>query len=73
MTQKRDAGETTPDSLLARDPLCLAMFAAWMNVTPDQVSASLRAHTCEATAIAWQRVADAARAHIEMEIRNAEM
>ena len=48
-----------------RDPLCLAMFAAWVNVRPDQLPKDMRAFTCKATMDAWQRVADAARKHIE--------
>jgi hypothetical protein len=43
-----------------RDPLALAMLAAWLNVRPDQIPDTFRAHTCEATMTAWQRVGRAA-------------
>lgn len=48
----------TPD----RDPLALAMLAAWVNIPVDQLPATMRAHTCEATMEAWKRVGDAALA-----------
>lgn len=53
--------ETPPDSLIARDPLALAMFAAWVNLPVDKLPEAMRAHTCPATATAWKRVAEAAR------------
>lgn len=46
-----------------RDPLALAMFAAWVNAPVDKIPAELRAHTCESTKAAWRRVADVARQH----------
>ena len=46
---------------LLRDPLQLALFAAWVNLPVDKLPEAMRAHTCPATAEAWQRVADAAR------------
>ena len=49
---------------LHRDPLALAMFAAWVNLPVDKLPEAMRAHTCPATAEAWQRVANAARAHL---------
>lgn len=52
---------TPPDSLLRRDPLALAMFAAWCNLPVDKLPEAMRAHTCPATAEAWARVAAAAR------------
>ena len=48
-----------------RDPLCMAMIAAWLNVSVEQVPVAYRVHTCEASMAAWQRVADAARAHLK--------
>jgi hypothetical protein len=48
-----------------RDPLALAMFAAWVNVDANKLPENMRAHTCLATAEAWARVADAARDFIE--------
>jgi hypothetical protein len=47
-----------------RDPLALAMFAAWVNAPAERLPADLRAHTCEATKQAWQRVANAARQYL---------
>jgi hypothetical protein len=51
-------------NLLSRDPLALAMFAAWVNLPVDKLPPEMNAHTCEQTALAWQRVADAARAYL---------
>jgi hypothetical protein len=48
-------------TVLHRDPLALAMFAAWCNLPVDKLPEAMRAHTCPATAEAWGRVADAAR------------
>jgi hypothetical protein len=48
-----------------RDPLALAMFAAWVNVPVDQLPDNMRGHTCAATMEAWGRVADAALAHLK--------
>lgn len=47
--------------LLQRDPLALAMFAAWVNLPSDRLPPEMRAHTCEQTAKAWERVATAVR------------
>lgn len=47
-----------------RDPLALAMFAAWVNVDPDKVPPTMRAYTCSHTKEAWERVAEAARKFI---------
>ena len=47
--------------VLHRDPLALAMFAAWCNLPVDKLPEAMRAHTCPATAEVWARVADAAR------------
>ena len=46
---------------LERDPLALAMFAAWVNVPVDELPDAMKGHTCAATMAAWGRVADAAR------------
>lgn len=54
-----------PDDRIWRDPLALAMISAWCGVTPDQAPKNFGWHTCRATAAAWERVADAARDHIE--------
>jgi hypothetical protein len=54
---------------MTRDPLALAMLAAWLNVTPEQLPEKFHAHECDATMAAWQRVGEAAvawvRAHPE--------
>ena len=50
-----------------RDPLALAMIAAWLNVRPEQVPTEWRVHTCEQSMRAWQRVADAAREFLATE------
>lgn len=51
-----------------RDPLAFAMISAWLGLPPDRVPKKpFQWHTCQATADAWQRVADAARAHIAQE------
>lgn len=47
------------------------MIAAWCGVTPDKLPPEMRAHTCAATAAAWGRVADAARAHLASEVQRA--
>ena len=60
-----------PDDKIWRDPLALAMISAWCGVTPDQAPKNFGWHTCQSTADAWKRVADAARAHIEQENRGA--
>lgn len=49
---------------MTRDPLALAMLAAWLNVTPEQLPDVCRAHTCEATMLAWKRVGEAAVAWV---------
>lgn len=46
-----------------RDPLALAMLAAWVNAPVDKLPATMRAHTCTATMTAWKRVGEAARAY----------
>lgn len=46
-----------------RDPLALAMLGAWLNCPPDKLPAEMRAHTCEATMTAWERVGEAALAY----------
>lgn len=46
---------------LTRDPLALAMFAAWLNVQPDQIPPENLAHTNPHTMAAWKRVGEAAR------------
>lgn len=48
-----------------RDPLALAMLAAWVNTTPDKLPKEMRAHTCVATMTAWKRVGDAAVAFLK--------
>lgn len=47
-----------------RDPLALAMFAAWMNVRPDQVPPEYLGHTNPHTMAAWKRVGEAAIAFV---------
>ncbi len=37
------------------------MFAAWCNLPVGKLPATMLAHTCPATAEAWERVAAAAR------------
>jgi hypothetical protein len=48
-----------------RDPLALAMFAAWVNSPPDALPEKYRGHTCDATMAAWKRVGEAAMAYFE--------
>jgi hypothetical protein len=63
----------TKDELAAkpeRDPLCMAMIAAWLNVTVEQLPVLYRVHTCEQSMAAWQRVADAARQNILAALEN---
>lgn len=55
--------------LLQRDPLALAMFAAWVNLPSDRLPPEMRAHTCEQTAKAWERVATAVRSWLLSEER----
>lgn len=50
---------------LERDPLALAMFAAWVGVEPDKVPREYRAHTCKHTREAWRRVGEAAIKYLE--------
>jgi len=51
-----------------RDPLALAMLAAWVNAPADKLPDTMRAHTCDATMDAWGRVAEAARGHLSAEV-----
>ena len=61
--------ENTPDdSLLQRDPLALTMFAAWCNLPIEKLPPTMKAHYCPATADAWTRVAEAARAFLHSPI-----
>lgn len=53
---------------MERDPLAMAMLAAWLNVTVEQMPELYKAHTCDATMEAWGRVADAARKHLVGEV-----
>lgn len=48
-----------------RDPLALAMLAAWVNAPVDALPDTMRAHTCPATMAAWKRVGEAARAYFQ--------
>ena len=50
-----------------RDPLALAMLAAWVNSPVDKLPETMRAHTCEATMAAWKRVGEAALKYFESE------
>ena len=56
---------------IERDPIALAMFAAWCNVPADKIPAEFRGHTCQNTMEAWARVADAARKAILSELSAA--
>lgn len=49
---------------LTKDPLALAMMAAWVGVRVDQLPKEMQAHTCRHTMAAWKRVGDAAVAHL---------
>jgi len=40
-----------------RDPLALKAFAAWINCDVEDIPEENKTHTCEATMIAWARVA----------------
>ncbi len=46
---------------LTRDPVALAMLAAWMNCRVDQLPPENTSHLNPATMAAWKRVAEAAR------------
>lgn len=50
-----------------RSPLELVMFAAWVNVSPDQVPDTMRGPTCAATMEAWKRVGEAAVTYLTTE------
>lgn len=50
----------TEEPPIERDPLALAMLAAWVNVKVDQLPKELRALACPYTMTAWKRVGDAA-------------
>lgn len=43
-----------------RDPVALAMLAAWLNVSVDQIPPENRAHLNPSTMAVWKRVAEAA-------------
>jgi len=43
-----------------RDDLALAMFAAWVNCSVEQLPPDMKGHTCPATMRSWCRVAQAA-------------
>jgi hypothetical protein len=51
------------DDDFTRDPLALAMLAAWLNVRVDQLPETMRAHTCRDTMERWKRVGEAALAY----------
>ena len=53
---------------LERDPLALAMFAAWVRVKPDAVPPTMRAQTGAHTREAWARVGEAATEHVHAEM-----
>lgn len=44
-----------------RTPIELAMFAAWLGVTPEQIPPQYKGHTCPDTMARWRRVGEAAR------------
>jgi hypothetical protein len=48
-----------------RDEMALALFAAWVNCSVDELPATMRGHTCPATMAAWERVADAASLYMQ--------
>lgn len=48
-----------------RDRLAIVALAAWVNCDPDKLPDQMRAHTCEATMKAWERVALAIKAELE--------
>lgn len=48
-----------------RTPLESIAFAAWVNCPPDRIPAEYKQHTCEATMIAWRRVAQAISAEVQ--------
>ena len=58
---ERDAGE--------RDPLALAMLAAWVNVPIDKLPETMRAMSDPHTMAAWKRVGEAAVAFAATAIR----
>lgn len=60
--------EQSPSPTTERDPLALAMLAAWVGVEPDQLPATMRAHTCADTMARWKEVGEAAVAHINAQL-----
>lgn len=60
MIADRKPAVGTAAAEMERDPLAMAMLAAWLNVTPEQLPERFKAHTCEATMKAWARVGVAA-------------
>ncbi len=55
-----------------RDPLALAMLAAWVNVTPDKLPKEMRAMADPHTMAAWKRVGEAAVAYVRAEQTSAQ-
>ena len=52
-----------------RSPLALAMLCAWNNIHPDKTPPEWWNHPSDENRQAWERVAQAARDHIEKEER----
>ncbi len=69
---EKDAAKPEPEKApILRDPLALAMLAAWVNAPVDKLPAEMQAHTCEATMTAWKRVGEAALAYFrQQEVAN---
>jgi len=49
---------------IKRTDLALAMLCAWNNIRPDQAPPEWWNHPDDLNRIAWERVAEAARAHL---------
>lgn len=48
-----------------RGELGVRLMAAWLNTTPDRLPPTMRAHTCDYTRGAWERVALAAEEYFK--------
>jgi hypothetical protein len=65
--QAAKVGATPAD--ISRSPLALAMLCAWNNIPEGQAPPAWWSHPNDQNRIAWERVAEAARKHIEGEGR----
>lgn len=69
ITDFRSVGFTDDAQNYPRDEISLVMFAAFNGVNVEKLPEAMRYFPNEATKKAWDRVAEAARAHIEGELK----